>query len=161
MDANLLSEGCLGGAREKLEACETKIADNLDTPTRRLLVAEALNEIHHKKLYREAGLETFEAYVKTRWSMSRSRAYQIMRFVKEVRAATLSGRPIPENERQSRNVRNQANGEVSFEKRWTSVFKFLNQTFLDCPEHERDRFVRTLEVTTRSFAHRVQQSGKE
>jgi hypothetical protein len=38
----------------------------------------ALRAIHGDDLYRESGAETFEAYVKTRWGMSRSRAYQLI-----------------------------------------------------------------------------------
>lgn len=62
-----------------------------------LEVAEALEEIHEKKLYR-AKWPSFETYCQKRWKISRARAYQIIQFatVQRELSTSVDNRPINE-----------------------------------------------------------------
>lgn len=80
---------------------EQVIADGLTTF---VSVGTALTRIRDNVLYR-ATHDTFEAYCRERWSMSRSRAYQLIDTATTVRElSTMVDTPIPANERQAREV---------------------------------------------------------
>jgi len=59
---------------KRLAACEATIEKGMSTFVE---VGQALAEIRDSKLYRETH-KTFQAYCKERWSMARSRAYQLI-----------------------------------------------------------------------------------
>jgi hypothetical protein len=78
---------------------------------------------------------------------SRSRAYQLIRFVQTRRRAAMEGGPMPANERQSRAPKAGANPPDTFEGRWTPVYNYLLKTFRNFPSSEHLRFLKMLEVT--------------
>lgn len=68
-------------------------------------VGDALAEVRDRRLYREAGCSTFEAYCRDKWGISRPRAYQM------IDAASVHGLlstivdiPLPANEAQVREL---------------------------------------------------------
>lgn len=58
-----------------LEVLEKRVEDFREAL---LAAADALAEIQEQKLYREAGFSTFDRYCSQRWSLSHSRAYQLV-----------------------------------------------------------------------------------
>jgi hypothetical protein len=138
-----------------LEAREASIAknlDGLDSSAKQESIGEELIVIQEKRLYRAAGIKSFKGYLDTRRNpISRSRAYQLIRFAKEKRGAALAGKPIPANERQSRAAKDRMNQLGLFEQRWIPVYKYLRKKFFSCPPHERGRFAYTLAVVAKGL----------
>jgi hypothetical protein len=66
-------------------------------------VAEALFQIHERKLYR-GNYPTFEVYLSTRWNLSRSRGYQLLHFAKSKHRGATTNSTAPRNERQARRL---------------------------------------------------------
>ena len=61
--------------KQRLRACETILADHMEEFVK---VGMALREIRDERLYKEDGFETFEAYCKKKWELSKRYAYRIM-----------------------------------------------------------------------------------
>jgi hypothetical protein len=83
-----------------LDDCEKRIESGLKTF---LEVGSALAVIRDSKLYRETH-ETFEAYAKERWNLSRTRSYELMAAADVVSAIADTGQVPPENEAQARQL---------------------------------------------------------
>lgn len=83
-----------------LEDCEQRIERGLRTF---LEVGSALTVIRDSRLYRETH-ETFEAYAKERWNLSRTRSYELMTAAEVVSAIADTGQAPPENEAQARQL---------------------------------------------------------
>lgn len=62
----------------------------------------ALKEIRDDRLYRELLFDTFEAYLKKRWDMSRSQAYRLIDASRVIENLSPTGDTLPENEAQVR-----------------------------------------------------------
>lgn len=82
----------------KLETYEGIIEAGFETF---IAVGSSLMAINDEKLYRQAH-DTFEAYCKHRWGMSRQRAYQLMSSVKVVDNLSTIVDKVPETESQAR-----------------------------------------------------------
>jgi len=63
---------------------------------------KALKEIRDDRLYRELLFDTFEAYLKKRWDMSRSHAYRLIEACRVIENLSPIGDILPENEAQLR-----------------------------------------------------------
>ena len=147
-------------ALAELEAREASIARNLkglDNSAQQEAIGLELIVIRDRKLYREAGIKSFEGYLDTRRnSMSRSRAYQLIRFAQETRRPTLAGQPVPTNERQARAARAQRDELDPFVQFWSPIFKYLEKKFLSRSSPEQTRFVEMLVLSSKVFAHQVE-----
>lgn len=85
----------------QLADCERIIEDGYTTF---LKVGLALAKVRDAKLYR-ADHKTFEAYCEKRWSMTRTRAYQLISSAALTGAlSTMVDIPVPANERQAREL---------------------------------------------------------
>ncbi len=65
-------------------------------------IGRALNEIRKTRLFKLALFETFEAYVRARWDMSRSQAYRLIRSYEVMCNLSPIGDILPGNECQIR-----------------------------------------------------------
>lgn len=75
----MISEATLAPQATSLHDLEKRISLALTTErVARIEIGEALIEIRERQLYRELGVSTFDEYLKKRWTMSRSRAYQLI-----------------------------------------------------------------------------------
>lgn len=63
---------------------------------------KAFKEIRDNRLYRELLFNTFEAYLKKRWDMSRSQAYRLIDASRVIENLSPVGDMLPENESQVR-----------------------------------------------------------
>ncbi len=63
---------------------------------------KALKEIRDDRLYRELLFDTYEAYLKKRWDMSRSHAYRLIEASRVIKNLSPIGDILPENEAQLR-----------------------------------------------------------
>ena len=62
-----------------IQDLEIDIESGLDSGAQALLqVGRSLREISNRRLYRDQGYKTFEAYVADRWEMQRARAYHFI-----------------------------------------------------------------------------------
>lgn len=68
-------------------------------------VAAALADIREQKQYREAGFKTFEEYCETRWNFARRYADRLIEGVHVVQNLSPRGLKTPENEAQTRAIR--------------------------------------------------------
>lgn len=82
----------------RLEHLEQEIEAGIKTF---LTVGNALAEVRESRLYRSR-YETFESYCSCRWSLSRSRAYQMIEAAEVVSTIVDTGAPAPTNEGQAR-----------------------------------------------------------
>ena len=73
--ANTKSDVALRKNNNELEQHESVIADGLRTF---IDIGRALTTIRDKQLYSAAGFRSFEKYCKSKWQLSRTRAYQLM-----------------------------------------------------------------------------------
>lgn len=63
----------------KIVNLEQSIESGLDRASEPILeIGKALRSIRDKKLYREEGYSSFEAYLQERWEMSRNKGYQLI-----------------------------------------------------------------------------------
>jgi hypothetical protein len=84
----------------ELEQLETVIKQNIGAFYE---VGRALMEIRDKGLYRDVlGYETFEAYCKARWDMSKMHAYRLMDSCKVIETVKSNQLVTPANESQTR-----------------------------------------------------------
>lgn len=104
MSADLAPTGPLSEVESStLARYERVISDGLQTF---VAVGTALTRIRDNALYR-ATHDTFEAYCRERWSLSRKRAYDLMGASQVVRELSPIGdTPIPANEAQAREILN-------------------------------------------------------
>ncbi len=65
-------------------------------------IGTALREVRDGRLYRELLFDTFEAYLKKRWDMSRSHAYRLIEASRVIDNLSPIGDILPENEAQLR-----------------------------------------------------------
>lgn len=65
-------------------------------------IGKALKEVRDDRLYRELLFDTFEAYLKKRWDMSRSHAYRLIEAARVIDNLSPIGDTLPENEAQLR-----------------------------------------------------------
>lgn len=89
--------------KSDLRRCEKVIEKGLGTF---IEVGRSLKEISENKLYRDKHL-TFEAYVKSRWDMGKSRAYQLIDAVdldEQIKKSTMVDKIELKNERQAREL---------------------------------------------------------
>jgi hypothetical protein len=149
----------------ELQAREARIAANLlalDGSPQQATISEELLAIQTKKLYRAAGLKSFQAYLGTRRTgLSRSRAYQLIDFAKAREKAELEGRAPPANERQARATKLNPNQPEAFEQYWSPVFKYLNKKFHNCPRSQSAKFAETLGLVAKIFSHSAQSLQEE
>ncbi len=143
----------------ELQEREATIAKNLevlDKSTMQEAIGRELISIQEKKLYRGVGFKSFKSYLAARRNrISRSRAYQLIRFAENRRECITAGIPAPANERQLR-ANQTAIGEVTlFERCWTRVFKYLCSKFHNLPLFEQERFVETLGLVVSYFRAQV------
>lgn len=64
----------------------------------------ALKEIRDNRLYKLALFETFEAYARTRWDISRAHAYRLITYCQVIRNLSPIGDVLPANESQVRHL---------------------------------------------------------
>jgi hypothetical protein len=60
-------------------------------------IGKALKQIRDERLYRDLLFESFEAYLKSRWDMSRSQAYRLIeaaRIIDNLSASRSRGHPV-------------------------------------------------------------------
>lgn len=93
---------------DALNAVERSRLDELESVIRRGLqsfieAGEALTEVRESKLYRDSH-NTFEEYCRDRWSISDSRARQLVAAAETVTTVTVAGLPAPSNEAQAREL---------------------------------------------------------
>ena len=67
-----------GTKPEQLYYFENKVSQNL---AHEVEVAEAMYQIYFRKLFTETGLPYY-AYIKAKWDISRSRAYQLLHYAR-------------------------------------------------------------------------------
>lgn len=65
-------------------------------------IGKALKQIRDERLYRELMFDSFEAYLKNRWEMSRSQAYRLIEAARVIDNLSPIGDILPENEAQLR-----------------------------------------------------------
>lgn len=65
-------------------------------------IGQALKEIRDDRLYRQLLFESFEAYLKERWDMSKSHAYRLIEASRVIDNLSPLGEVLPENEAQLR-----------------------------------------------------------
>ena len=65
-------------------------------------IGKALKEIRDERLYRQLLFESFEAYLKDRWDMSKSHAYRLIEASRIIDNLSPLGEVLPENEAQLR-----------------------------------------------------------
>ena len=65
-------------------------------------IGKALKEIRDDRLYRQLLFESFEAYLKDRWDMSKSHAYRLIEASRVIDNLSPLGEVLPENEAQLR-----------------------------------------------------------
>jgi hypothetical protein len=65
-------------------------------------IGKALKEVRDDRLYHELLFESFEAYLKSRWDMSRSHAYRLIDASRVIDNLSPMGDILPENESQLR-----------------------------------------------------------
>jgi hypothetical protein len=65
-------------------------------------IGTALKQLRDDRLYRELLFDTFEAYLKKRWDMSRSHAYRLIEASRVIDNLSPIGDTLPENEAQLR-----------------------------------------------------------
>ena len=65
-------------------------------------IGKALREIRDDRLYRQLLFESFEAYLKERWDMSKSHAYRLIEASRVIDNLSPLGEVLPENEAQLR-----------------------------------------------------------
>ena len=107
-------------------------------------VAEALLQIHERKLYRD-GYPSFEEYLNQRWNMSKSRGYQLLRFASLKRRGAMTDTAGPENERQARAL--DADGQrrpQSPGRPMTRVIEYVSRAVHHQPQGERREFINRL-----------------
>ena len=69
-------------------------------------IGKALKEIRDDRLYRELLFDSFEAYLKMRWDMSKSYAYRLIEACRVIDNLSPIGDVLPENEAQLRPLTN-------------------------------------------------------
>jgi hypothetical protein len=65
-------------------------------------IGRALKEVRDDRLYRELLFDTFEAYLRKRWDMSRAHAYRLIEASRAIDNLSPIGDILPENEAQLR-----------------------------------------------------------
>lgn len=65
-------------------------------------IGKALKEIRDDRLYRELLFDSFEAYLKNRWDMSRAHGYRLIEAARVIDNLSPIGDTLPENEAQLR-----------------------------------------------------------
>lgn len=65
-------------------------------------IGKALKQIRDERLYRDLLFDSFEAYLKSRWDMSRSQAYRLIEAARIIDNLSPIGDTLPENEAQLR-----------------------------------------------------------
>jgi hypothetical protein len=154
----------LVSAVAELEAREATIAASLkqlqgDTGQHQQAIGDELILIRDKELYKAAGIKSFKAYLeKRRNPISRPRAYQLIDFAEQKRRAAVAGQPGPQNERQSRADGSRA--QLSFERRWKPVFKYLVKKFSQFAKEEQPRFAELVQRTGETLSARPQELPK-
>lgn len=90
-----------GGERERLQELESVI----DAGARAFVqMGQALGEVRDARLYRE-GHDTFEAYCRAKWGLSRARAYELMAAAGVADAlSAIADTPLPRSEAVSREL---------------------------------------------------------
>ncbi len=64
----------------------------------------ALKEIRDNRLYKVALFDTFEAYTRTRWDISRAHAYRLIKYCEVIHNLSPVGDRLPANESQVRHL---------------------------------------------------------
>ena len=103
---------------ERLSQLETLIARSQDYF---YITGRTLKEIRDKRLYRLALFDTFEAYTKLRWDMSRAHAYRLIKFYEIIHNLSPIGDILPANESQIRPLARLKPGEQR--KLWKDFLK--------------------------------------
>jgi hypothetical protein len=67
-------------------------------------IGKALKEIRDDRLYRDLLFNSFEAYLKKRWDLSRSHAYRLIEAYRVIDNLSSIGDKLPENEAQLRSL---------------------------------------------------------
>lgn len=118
---------------ESLAHYEAVIGRNLQ-PTEEM--ADALLQIHDRRLYRES-YHSFQDYLTKRWNISRSRGYQLVKYAK-LRSA--GDKPL--NERQIRDLTTQGKRPtVSPTWKISRVVDYVRRSFQQQPESERRELI--------------------
>ncbi len=115
---------------EQLKYYENIVTEFLDHEDK---VADAIYQIKVRKLYKETR-QNFQDYVRARWDISRSRANQLIQFVKEKEKALANGELPPANERAARKMRagsSSGDYEQSRKKSITHIDRTLDRLPLD------------------------------
>jgi hypothetical protein len=105
----------------------------------------ALLQIHKRKLYK-LNFKSFEAYLKERLHLSRSRGYQMVHFGRLRQLSTTVDGGGPANEREARkiNARGQVPGQLEpdqYATKFRRVTSYLAGQFKKTPPVERRRFI--------------------
>jgi hypothetical protein len=129
-------------ASHTLADWEKVIADSLPNAE---AASFALLQIHDHKLYRQ-GHRSFEEYLQTRWHLSRSRGYQLLRFAKHTLRSIQTNTPGPQNERQARNLA--ADGTPQKQDRKaipvSRVVQYVADALQRHPPQERRQFIQEI-----------------
>jgi len=105
-------------------------------------VADAIYQIKVRKLYKETG-QNFQDYVRARWDISRSRANQLIQFVKEKEKALANGAVPPANERAARKLR-AGSSAVDYEQSRKKSITHIDRTVDRLPLDKRVAYVSEL-----------------
>jgi hypothetical protein len=121
-------------------------------------VALAMLEIHDRKLFKPA---SFKNYLKNRWNLSRSRAYQLIHLGRLLRMSTMVDTAGPKNERQARQI--SARGQVAEEPKpdeyaikMRRVANYLAGHFKKTPPAEQRRFLADLRAVLQTLEGSLQ-----
>ena len=111
-------------------------------------LAEAINQIKTRKLYKVVHL-TFQDYVTARWNLSRSRAYQLLKYARLKEQAQAAGKTPPANERAARKLDADGNPLPPADSYKIHLDKFKRQikdTLSRLPPDERRKFAVEIQV---------------
>jgi len=86
---------------EQLARLESLISRNQE---RFCETGRALKEIRDNRLYKLALFDTFEAYTRARWDISRAQAYRLIKYCEVIRNLSPIGDLLPANESQIRHL---------------------------------------------------------
>ncbi len=87
--------------QEQLARLESLISSNQEQFYE---IGRALKEIRDNRLYKLALFDTFEAYTRARWDISRAHAYRLIKYCDVIRNLSPIGEVLPANEAQVRHL---------------------------------------------------------
>jgi len=129
-----------GTKTEQLVYFENIITLSLDHEDR---LAEAITQIKVRELYKLTNL-SFREFVKARWELSKSRAYQLLKYARQKERAQANGNTPPVNERAARHL--DANGnppppDNNYSKYLVRAKRDLHEIYAKVPPTEARQYL--------------------